>query len=129
MKIDCKNIFATQHIALTHIMLQDSKIAKEIGKTLTHDNKIIDVDLRFNGVVVDAKIIEDWLQEQYKNQEVQLQKQYEDVEKEIQKRVEEQLNALTNAHISALKERTQKIQDVLFQINEDLEYVNWYDGC
>lgn len=126
MKIDCKNLHSLVHNnALACIMIKDKDKAEEISNTLTKDNRVVEVELYFNGVNMPTKIIEEWLLEQHTLQCEKIKQQYSDIDKEVQNRVDKQLKKLTEKHIEQLKQKTQKIQNVLDQISNDLEYNCW----
>lgn len=126
MKIDCKNLHCLVHNnALACIMIKDKDKAEKISKTLTKDNRVVEVELYFNGVNMPAEIIEEWLLEQHNLQCEKLKQKYSDIEKEVHKRVEKELKKLTAKHIEQLKQKTQKIQDVLDKINNAIDYNCW----
>lgn len=126
MKIDCKNLHSLVHNnALACIMIKDKAKAEEISNTLTKDNRVVEVELYFNGVHMPTEIIEEWLLEQHTLQCKKLEQQYLDIEKEVQKRVDKQLKKVTGKHIEQLKQKTQKTQNVLEKISNDLEYNCW----
>lgn len=126
MKIDCKNLHSLVHNnALASIMLKDKAKAEEISNTLTKENRVVEVELYFNGVIMPTEIIEEWLLEQHNLQCEKLKQKYSNIEKEVQNRVDKALKKVTEKHIEKLKQKTQKIQNVLNKISNDIEYNCW----
>ena len=125
MKINTTKLLTTErNTALAHIMLADKEKARLIADTLyglKGDERVIDVVVLFNGIPVDGKVVEDWLQYQIKHIENTYKEKYDDVEKEVSKRVEKIKSDLTYDFRSETIEKIKKLRDHLDRIELDLD--------
>ena len=125
MEINATKLLTTErNTILAHIMLADKEKANLIADTLTGlkgDERVVDVVVMFNGVPVEGKIVEDWLQYQIKHFENTYKEKYQDVEKEISKRVEKIKSDLTYDFRSETVDKIQKLREHLDRIELDLE--------
>ena len=105
-------------------MIVDKEKARLIEDTLyglKGDERVVDVVVLFNGIPVDGKVVEDWLQYQIKHIENTYKEKYDDVEKEVSKRVEKIKSDLTYDFRSETIEKIQKLRDHLDRIELDLD--------
>ena len=125
MEINATKLLTTERSTiLAHIMLEDKEKASLIADTLTGlkgDERVVDVVVLFNGIPVDGKVVEDWLQYQIKHIENTYKEKYDDVEKEISKRVEKIKSDLTYDFRSETIEKIQKLREHLDRIELDLD--------
>lgn len=125
MEINATKLLTTERSTiLAHIMLEDKEKASLIADTLTGlkgDERVVDVVVLFNGIPVDGKVVEDWLQYQIKHVENTYKEKYDDVEKEISKRVEKIKSDLTYDFRSETIEKIQKLREHLDRIELDLD--------
>ena len=125
MEINATKLFTTErNTILAHIMLEDKEKASLIADTLTGlkgDERVVDVVVLFNGIPVDGKVVEDWLQFQIKHIENTYKEKYDDVEKEVSKRVEKIKSDLTYDFRSETIEKLQKLREHLDRIELDLD--------
>ena len=125
MEINATKLLTTERSTiLAHIMLEDKEKASLIADTLTGlkgEERIVDVVVLFNGIPVDGKVVEDWLQYQIKHIENTYKEKYDDVEKEISKRVEKIKSDLTYDFRSETIEKIQKLREHLDRIELDLD--------
>lgn len=125
MKINATKLLTTERdTALAQIMLADKEKASLIADTLTGlkgDERVIDVVVMFNGIPVDGKAVEDWLQYQTKHIENTYKEKYQDVEKEVSKRVEKIQSDLTHNFRSETIDKIQKLREHLDRIELDLD--------
>ena len=128
MEINATKLLTTERSTiLAHIMLEDKEKASLIADTLTGlkgDERVVDVVVLFNGIPVDGKVVEDWLQYQIKHIENTYKEKYDDVEKEISKRVEKIKSDLTYDFRSETIEKIQKLREHLDRIELDLDYLS-----
>ena len=125
MKINTTKLLTTErNTALAHIMLADKEKARLIEDTLyglKGDERVIDVVVLFNGIPVDGKVVEDWLQYQIKHIENTYKEKYDDVEKEVSKRVEKIQSDLIHNLGSETIYKIQKLREHLDRIELDLD--------
>ena len=125
MEINATKLLTTERSTiLAHIMLEDKEKASLIADTLTGlkgDERVVDVVVLFNGIPVDGKVVEDWLQYQIKHIQNTYKEKYDDVEKEISKRVEKIKSDLTYDFRSETIEKIQKLREHLDRIELDLD--------
>ena len=125
MEINATKLLTTERSTiLAHIMLEDKEKASLIADTLTGlkgDERVVDVVVLFNGIPVDGKVVEDWLQYQIKHIENTYKEKYDDVEKEVSKRVEKIKSDLTFDFRSETIEKIQKLREHLDRIELDLD--------
>ncbi len=125
MEINATKLLTTERSTiLAHIMLEDKEKASLIADTLTGlkgDERVIDVVVMFNGIPVDGKAVEDWLQYQTKHIENTYKEKYQDVEKEVSKRVEKIKSDLTYNLRSETIDKIQKLREHLDRIELDLD--------
>ena len=125
MEINATKLLTTERSTiLAHIMLEDKEKASLIADTLTGlkgDERVVDVVVLFNGIPVDGKVVEDWLQYQIKHIENTYKEKYDDVEKEISKRVEKIKSDLTYNFRSETIDKIQKLREHLDRIELDLD--------
>lgn len=125
MKINTQNLLSTERkVILSHIMLEDSEKAAEIAKTLDGlkgDDRTVDVKLLYNGVEVNGKVIEDWLQYQVNHFQKQFEEHYSDVEKEIQRRVDKHKKDLEYNYRSDVIDKLNSVKETLNRIEIDLD--------
>lgn len=125
MIINTQNLLTTERkVILSHIMLEDSDKATQISKTLDGlegDDRLVDVKVVFNGIEVDGKVIEDWLQYQVNNFSKKLKEQYDDIEIEIQRRVSEHKKELEHNYRSEIMDKLGSVNELLNRIEVDLE--------
>ena len=125
MEINATKLLTTERSTiLAHIMLEDKEKASLIADTLTGlkgEERVVDVVVLFNGIPVDGKVVEDWLQYQIKHIENTYKEKYDDVEKEISKRVEKIKSDLTYDFRSETIEKIQKLREHLDRIELDLD--------
>ena len=125
MEINATKLLTTERSTiLAHIMLEDKEKASLIADTLTGlkgDERVVDVVVLFNGIPVDGKVVEDWLQYQIKRIENTYKEKYDDVEKEISKRVEKIKSDLTYDFRSETIDKIQKLREHLDRIELDLD--------
>ena len=125
MEINATKLLTTERSTiLAHIMLEDKEKASLIADTLTGlkgDERVVDVVVLFNGIPVDGKVVEDWLQYQIKHIENTYKEKYDDVEKEVSKRVEKIKSDLTYDFRSETIEKIQKLREHLDRIELDLD--------
>ena len=125
MEINATKLLTTERSTiLAHIMLEDKEKASLIADTLTGlkgDERVVDVVVLFNGIPVDGKVVEDWLQYQIKHIENRYKEKYDDVEKEVSKRVEKIKSDLTYDFRSETIEKIQKLREHLDRIELDLD--------
>ena len=125
MEINATKLLTTERSTiLAHIMLEDKEKASLIADTLTGlkgDERVVDVVVLFNGIPVDGKVVEDWLQYQIKHIENTYKEKYDDVEKEVSKRVEKIKSDLTYNFRSETIDKIQKLREHLDRIELDLD--------
>ena len=125
MEINATKLLTTERSTiLAHIMLKDKEKASLIADTLTGlkgDERVVDVVVLFNGIPVDGKVVEDWLQYQIKHIENTYKEKYDDVEKEVSKRVEKIKSDLTYDFRSETTDKIQKVREHLDRIELDLD--------
>ena len=125
MEINATKLLTTERSTiLAHIMLEDKEKASLIADTLTGlkgEERVVDVVVLFNGIPVDGKVVEDWLQYQIKHIENTYKEKYDDVEKEVSKRVEKIKSDLTYDFRSETIEKIQKLREHLDRIELDLD--------
>ena len=125
MEINATKLLTTERSTiLAHIMLEDKEKASLIADTLTGlkgDERVVDVVVLFNGIPVDGKVVEDWLQYQIKHIENTYKEKYHDTEKEVSKRVEKIKSDLTYDFRSETIEKIQKLREHLDRIELDLD--------
>lgn len=125
MEINATKLLTTERSTiLAHIMLEDKEKASLIADTLTGlkgEERVVDVVVLFNGIPVDGKVVEDWLQYQIKYIENTYKEKYDDVEKEVSKRVEKIKSDLTYDFRSETIEKIQKLREHLDRIELDLD--------
>ena len=125
MKINATKLLTTERSTiLAQLMLADKEKASLIADTLTGlkgDERVIDVVVMFNGIPVDGKAVEDWLQYQTKHIENTYKEKYQDVEKEVSKRVEKIKSDLTYNLRSETIDKIQKLREHLDRIELDLD--------
>ena len=125
MEINATKLLTTERSTiLAHIMLEDKEKASLIADTLTGlkgDERVVDVVVLFNGIPVDGKVVEDWLQYQIKHIENTYKEKYDDVEKEISRRVEKIKSDLTYNFRSETIDKIQKLREHLDRIELDLD--------
>ena len=125
MIINTQNLLTTERkVILSHIMLEDSDKATQISKTLEGlkgDDRLVDVKVVFNGIEVDGKVIEDWLQYQVNHFSNKLKEQYDDIEREIQHRVSEHKKELEYNYRSEVMDKLGSVNEILNRIEVDLE--------
>ena len=125
MEINATKLLTTERSTiLAHIMLEDKEKASLIADTLTGlkgDERVVDVVVLFNGIPVDGKVVEDWLQYQIKHIENTYKEKYHDVEKEISRRVEKIKSDLTYNFRSETIDKIQKLREHLDRIELDLD--------
>ena len=125
MEINATKLLTTERSTiLAHIMLEDKEKASLIADTLTGlkgDERVVDVVVLFNGIPVDGKVVEDWLQYQIKHIENTYKEKYDDVEKEVSKRVEKIKSDITYDFRSETIEKIQKLREHLDRIELDLD--------
>ena len=125
MEINATKLLTTERSTiLAHIMLEDKEKASLIADTLTGlkgDERVVDVVVLFNGIPVDGKVVEDWLQYQIKHIENTYKEKYHDTEKEVSKRVEKIKSDLTYNFRSETIDKIQKLREHLDRIELDLE--------
>ena len=125
MEINATKLLTTERSTiLAHIMLGDKEKASLIADTLTGlkgDERVVDVVVLFNGIPVDGKVVEDWLQYQIKHIENTYKEKYDDVEKEVSKRVKKIKSDLTYDFRSETIEKIQKLREHLDRIELDLD--------
>ena len=125
MEINATKLLTTERSTiLAHIMLEDKEKASLIADTLTGlkgDERVVDVVVLFNGIPVDGKVVEDWLQYQIKHIENTYKEKYDDAEKEVSKRVEKIKSDLTYNFRSETIDKIQKLREHLDRIELDLE--------
>ena len=123
MEINATKLLTTERSTiLAHIMLEDKEKASLIADTLTGlkgEERVVDVVVLFNGIPVDGKVVEDWLQYQIKHIENTYKEKYDDVEKEVSKRVEKIKSDLTYDFRSETIEKIQKLREHLDRIELD----------
>ena len=124
MEINATKLLTTERSTiLAHIMLEDKEKASLIADTLTGlkgDERVVDVVVLFNGIPVDGKVVEDWLQYQIKHIENTYKEKYHDTEKEVSKRVEKIKSDLTYNFRSETIDKIQKLREHLDRIELDL---------
>lgn len=119
-----KLLTAERSTILAHIMLEDKEKASLIADTLTGlkgDERVVDVVVLFNGIPVDGKVVEDWLQYQIKHIENTYKEKYHDAEKEVSRRVEKIKSDLTYNLRSETIDKIQKLREHLDRIELDLD--------
>ena len=125
MEINATKLLTTERSTiLAHIMLEDKEKASLIADTLTGlkgEERVVDVVVLFNGIPVDGKVVEDWLQYQIKHIENTYKEKYDDVEKEVSKRVEKIKSDLTYDFRSETIDKIQKLREHLDRIELDLD--------
>ena len=125
MEINATKLLTTERSTiLAHIMLEDKEKASLIADTLIGlkgDERVVDVVVLFNGIPVDGKVVEDWLQYQIKHIENTYKEKYNDVEKEVSKRVEKIKSDLTYNLRSETIDKIQKLREHLDRIELDLD--------
>ncbi len=125
MEINATKLLTTERSTiLAHIMLEDKEKASLIADTLTGlkgDERVVDVVVLFNGIPVDGKVVEDWLQYQIKHIENTYKEKYHDAEKEVSKRVEKIKSDLTYNFRSETIDKIQKLREHLDRIELDLD--------
>ena len=125
MEINATKLLTTERsTVLAHIMLEDKEKASLIADTLTGlkgDERVVDVVVLFNGIPVDGKVVEDWLQYQIKHIENTYKEKYHDTEKEVSKRVEKIKSDLTYNFRSETIDKIQKLREHLDRIELDLD--------
>ena len=125
MEINATKLLTTERSTiLAHIMLEDKEKASLIADTLTGlkgEERVVDVVVLFNGIPVDGKVVEDWLQYQIKHIENTYKEKYHDTEKEVSKRVEKIKSDLTYDFRSETIEKIQKLREHLDRIELDLD--------
>lgn len=125
MEINATKLLTTERSTiLAHIMLEDKEKASLIADTLTGlkgEERVVDVVVLFNGIPVDGKVVEDWLQYQIKHIENTYKEKYDDVEKEVSKRVEKIKSDLTYNFRSETIDKIQKLREHLDRIELDLD--------
>ena len=125
MEINATKLLTTERSTiLAHIMLEDKEKASLIADTLTGlkgDERVVDVVVLFNGIPVDGKVVEDWLQYQIKHIENTYKEKYDDVEKEVSRRVEKIKSDLTYNLRSETIDKIQKLREHLVRIELDLD--------
>ena len=125
MEINATKLLTTERSTiLAHIMLEDKEKASLIADTLTGlkgEERVVDVVVLFNGIPVDGKVVEDWLQYQIKHIENTYKEKYHDAEKEVSRRVEKIKSDLTYNFRSETIEKIQKLREHLDRIELDLD--------
>ena len=125
MKINATKLLTTERdTALAHIMLADKEKTSLIADTLRGlkgDERVVEVVVMFNGVPVDGKVLEDWLQYQIKHIENTHKEKYQDVEKEVSKRVEKIQSDLIHNLSSETIYKIQKLREHLDRVELDLD--------
>lgn len=125
MEINATKLLTTERSTiLAHIMLEDKEKASLIADTLTGlkgGERVVDVVVLFNGIPVDGKVVEDWLQYQIKHIENTHKEKYDDVEKEVSRRVEKIKRDLTYNFRSETIDKIQKLREHLDRIELDLD--------
>lgn len=125
MEINATKLLTTERSTiLAHIMLEDKEKASLIADTLTGlkgGERVVDVVVLFNGIPVDGKVVEDWLQYQIKHIENTYKEKYDDVEKEVSRRVEKIKRDLTYNFRSETIDKIQKLREHLDRIELDLD--------
>ena len=125
MKINATKLLTTERdTALAHIMLADKEKASLIADTLRGlkgDERVVEVVVMFNGIPVDGKVLEDWLQYQIKHIGNTYKEKYQDVEKEVSKRVEKIQSDLIHNLGSETIYKIQKLREHLDRIELDLD--------
>ena len=125
MEINATKLLTTERSTiLAHIMLEDKEKASLIADTLTGlkgDERVVDVVVLFNGIPVDGKVVEDWLQYQIKYIENTYKEKYHDAEKEVSRRVEKIKSDLTYNFRSETIDKIQKLREHLDRIELDLD--------
>ena len=125
MEINATKLLTTERSTiLAHIMLEDKEKASLIADTLTGlkgDERVVDVVVLFNGIPVDGKVVEDWLQYQIKHIENTYKEKYHDAEKEVSRRVEKIKSDLTYNFRSETIDKIQKLREHLDRIELDLD--------
>ncbi len=125
MEINATKLLTTERSTiLAHIMLEDKEKASLIADTLTGlkgDERVVDVVVLFNGIPVDGKVVEDWLQYQIKHIENTYKEKYHDTEKEVSKRVEKIKSDLAYNFRSETIDKIQKLREHLDRIELDLD--------
>lgn len=125
MIINTQKLLTTERkVILSHIMLEDSDKAEQISKTLDGlkgDDRLVDVKVVFNGIEVDGKVMEDWLQYQFESFSKKMKEQYEDIEKEIERRVNEYKKDLECNYKSEVMSKLNSVNELLTRIEVDIE--------
>lgn len=125
MEINATKLLTTERSTiLAHIMLEDKEKASLIADTLTGlkgDERVVDVVVLFNGIPVDGKVVEDWLQYQIKHIENTYKEKYHDTEKEVSRRVEKIKSDLTYNFRSETIDKIKKLREHLDRIELDLD--------
>ena len=125
MEINATKLLTTERSTiLAHIMLEDKEKASLIADTLTGlkgEERVVDVVVLFNGIPVDGKVVEDWLQYQIKHIENTYKEKYHDAEKEVSRRVEKIKSDLTYNFHSETIDKIQKLREHLDRIELDLD--------
>lgn len=125
MIINTQNLLTTERkVILSHIMLEDSDKAEQISKTLDGlkgNDRLVDVKLVFNGIEVDGKVMEDWLQYQFENFSKKMKEQYEDIEKEIERRVNKYKKDLECNYKSEVMNKLNSVNELLTRFEVDIE--------
>lgn len=125
MEINATKLLTTERSTiLAHIMLEDKEKASLIADTLTGlkgEERVVDVVVLFNGIPVDGKVVEDWLQYQIKHIENTYKEKYHDAEKEVSRRVEKIKSDLTYNFRSETIDKIQKLREHLDRIELDLD--------
>ena len=125
MEINATKLLTTERSTiLAHIMLEDEEKASLIADTLTGlkgDERVVDVVVLFNGIPVDGKVVEDWLQYQIKHIDNIYKEKYHDTEEEVSRRVEKIKSDLTYDFRSETIDKIQKLREHLDRIELDLD--------
>ena len=125
MEINATKLLTTERSTiLAHIMLEDKEKSSLIADTLTGlkgDERVVDVVVLFNGIPVDGKVVEDWLQYQIKHIDNIYKEKYHDTEEEVSRRVEKIKSDLTYDFRSETIDKIQKLREHLDRIELDLD--------
>lgn len=103
--------------ALTHLLLQSAEVAHAVAKTPgwsapeNIDDKEVHVTVQFNGVSVEAELLEKLLAKWYEGIQKSFEKQYSDVESEVSRRVEKKVLELAKEKIDPITDQMQELMN------------------
>ena len=128
MKIDTKKLNGVEkNKILSHLLLADKTVAELVSKTLSEECRDVEVKVIFNGVECNGQILEDVLQDAWKNYKQSVDEKYADFEKLAQEKALKIAKKFIEDRRHEALTKLENIQDRLNKVDVELWCIDVYE--